>query len=298
MKVNPQCIPCILAAAYRVATTVSRDRIKRLRLMQLASMEIGRGLNPEVSPCQLSGQVLEALKKASGVEDPYRKLKIENDRAALKLLKNVERRISEVGNLYHRFRLATEYSVAANAADYGVFMGDFTYSGDLEEQLDKFLKKGLALDEIDLFYSYASQGGKLLYLLDNCGEMVFDSLLMRILKEMGCKVTAVVKGKPCLNDATLPEALEIGLDEIADMLISTGETTCGLGLQNMSSELERALKGSDLIISKGQANYEDLSEIEESLNGVIVYLLVAKCKLIAQDLGVDEVGASIVKCVT
>lgn len=297
MKVDPQCVPCILAAAYRVAITVSHDRIERLWLMQIASMEIGRGLNPRVSPCQLSGQVLEALNKASGVGDPYRRLKVENNEAALKLLKNVERKVSEANSPYHRFRLAAEYSVAANAADYGVFMGDFTYSGDLEEQLDRFLEKGLALDEIDLFYDYASRGGSLLYLLDNCGEIVFDSLLIRILKEMGCKVTAVVKGRPCLNDATMLEALEVGLDGIADLLISTGEGTCGLGLPDMSSELKRALKESDLIVSKGQANYEDLSEIEGTLNGVIVYLLVAKCRLIARDLGVDEIGASIAKCI-
>jgi hypothetical protein len=297
VKVDPQCIPCILAAAYRAAATVTDDRVRRLELLRVASAEVGRILNPEVTSCHLTGLVLEALSRACGVEDPYRRLKDENNEAALRIVRDVEGLISGAETSYRRFRLAVEYSVAANAADYGVFMGGFIYRGDLEDQLRRFKGKGLALDEVDRFYGYASRGGDALYLLDNCGEMVFDTLLIRELKRLGCRVTAVVKEKPCLNDATIREALSIGLDEVADRLISTGSGTCGLGLYDMGSELAEALKESDLIICKGQANYEDLSEIEDALNGVIVYLLVVKCELIARELGVEGVGDSVVKCV-
>ncbi|MEM2123040.1 MAG: ARMT1-like domain-containing protein [Candidatus Bathyarchaeia archaeon] len=298
MKVDPQCIPCILAAAYRVASTVTDDRIGRLDLMRVASLEVGRSLNPEVTSCHLSGRVLDALSRACRVEDPYRRLKDENNEAALRVVKNVERLVSEADNPYRRFRLAVEYSVAANAADYGIFMGGFIYKGDLEAQLRMFKEKGLALDEIDRFYGYAVRGGSILYLLDNCGEMVFDALLMRELKRLGCRVTAVAKDKPCLNDATIREAIEVGLNKVADKLISTGSDTCGLGLQDMSLELAGALKESDLIICKGQANYEDLSEMEDTLKGVIVYLLVVKCELIARELGVENVGDAVVKCIS
>jgi uncharacterized protein with ATP-grasp and redox domains len=297
MKADPQCIPCILAAVYRAAATVTDDRVRRLELMRIASMEIGRKLNPEATPRHLTGLVLEALNRVCQIKDPYRRLKDESNEAALRMIRGVERLVSGAETPYHRFRLAVEYSVAANAADYSVFMGGFIYGGDLEAQLRMFKEKALALDEIDCFYNYASRGGDVLYLLDNCGEMVFDTILIRELKRLGCKVTAVVKDKPFLNDATIREALRIGLDEVADRLISTGSGTCGLGLYDMGSELAEALKESDLIICKGQANYEDLSEIEDALNGVIVYLLVVKCELIARELGVEGVGDLVVKCV-
>lgn len=297
MKVDPRCIPCILAAAYRMAAMVAEDRAGRLELMRLASMELGRRISPESTSCRLSGLVFEALSRACRVEDPYRRLKAEDDRVALELARNLERLLSKAETPYRRFRLAVEYSVAANAVDYGVLMGGFMYRGDLGAQLRAFKDKGLALDEVDLLYEYASRGGSVLYLLDNCGEIVFDTLLMRELKGMGCGVTAVVKERPCLNDATVREALEIGLDKVVDRLISTGSNTCGLGVHELDRELEAALKESDLIICKGQANYEELSEIEGLLKGVIAYLLVVKCELIARELGVGEVGGAVVKCV-
>ncbi|MGC8849010.1 MAG: damage-control phosphatase ARMT1 family protein, partial [Candidatus Bathyarchaeia archaeon] len=297
MRVDPRCVPCILASAYRIALMVADDRVGRLELMRLASMELGRRLSPEITSCRLSGLMFEALSRACGVDDPYMRLKAEDNRAALKLVGDVEEMLSRAGTSYQRFRLAVEYSVAANAADYGVFMGSFTYGGDLGAQLRMFRDKGLALDEIDLFYDYASRGGSTLYLLDNCGEIVFDILLIKELKRLGCRVTAVVKERPCLNDVTVREALEVGLDKAADRLISTGSNTCGLGVHGMDLEFERALKESDLIVCKGQANYEDLSEIEGMLKAVIVYLLVVKCELIARVLGVEEVGGAVVKCV-
>ncbi len=130
-----------------------------------------------------------------------------------------------------------------------------------------------------------------MYLSDNCGEIVLDRLLIRYLKEHGSHVTLAVKEAPILNDATLRDARDLGLDALADKLTTTGGgAEIGICREIIPDDLRDAISRCTLIIAKGMANFESLSEMDNL--PPVAYLLAAKCKPVADELGVP-VGSKI-----
>ena len=125
------------------------------------------------------------------------------------------------------------------------------------------------------------------YLTDNCGEIVFDRLLVEYLKARGSHVTVAVRDAPILNDATMEDALALGFDRFADRLTTTGAgAEIGLDLEKIPPDLAEAIDNCTIILSKGMANYESLSEYD-SLPPV-AYLMCVKCEVIAEDIGIPR----------
>ena len=167
-------------------------------------------------------------------------------------------------------------------------------SSGLKKSLDKAVKQGLAVDDVSKIFRKVRSSKNVLYLLDNSGEAVFDTLLIKEIKRYGSRVTAVVRGGPVSNDLTLAEISQIGLDRVADEIITTGSDAYGVEFARASRKLVNMLKTCDLIISKGHANYEDISEIEDNISGSITYLLNAKCETMARTMKV-KIGENIAK---
>ena len=154
----------------------------------------------------------------------------------------------------------------------------------------------LQIDNTLKLMSRVSESKRILYLLDNAGEIVFDKFLMQMIKEKySVKIFAAVKSAPVLNDATLEDAEQIGLGEVAEV-ITTGNDHIGINLDESSEEFLQRLYEADLIIAKGQGNYESITEFEHLLSKPIVYVLRAKCILVAESLGVQLYG-NVVKAV-
>jgi hypothetical protein len=128
------------------------------------------------------------------------------------------------------------------------------------------------------------------YFTDNAGEIVFDLLLVRYLKARGARVTLAVKGAPVLNDATLEEALQLGMEREVDLLTTTGSGDIGVTWEMMPADLAGALADATLVIAKGMANYESLTEYAPRLPPV-AYLLTVKCETVAESIGAP-VGAA------
>jgi hypothetical protein len=138
---------------------------------------------------------------------------------------------------------------------------------------------------------------KVVYLLDNAGEIVFDKYFIKMINEnFPVKVYAAVKEGPILNDATVEDARQIGLEEVAEV-ITTGNDDIGLNLEESSKEFLDHIRTADLIIAKGQGNYESLTEVEHLLPKPIVYIMRAKCSLVADTLGVPRNG-NVVKVIS
>ena len=126
---------------------------------------------------------------------------------------------------------------------------------------------------------------RVVYLTDNCGEIVFDRLLAGFLKARGSHVTVAVRDAPILNDATMEDALALGFDRIADCLTTTGGgAEIGLDMAKMPADLAKAIDECTIIISKGMANYESLSEYRNL--PPVAYLMCVKCEMIAGDTGI------------
>ena len=189
------------------------------------------------------------------------------------------------GNLvtFHDYILA---SVIGNTFDYGV-------KGHIvEENFSVFFRRefsqGLTIDHSDEIASLCS---RVVYLSDNCGEIVFDRLLIEYLKRRGAHVTLAVKESPILNDATLQDVRDLKLNSVANQITTTGSgAEIGICMENIPYDLRQAVSRCTIIISKGMANFESLSEMEKL--PPVAYLLAAKCKPVADELNVP-VGSKI-----
>jgi len=139
------------------------------------------------------------------------------------------------------------------------------------------------VDDTEEIYRALRRARAVAYLLDNCGESILDKLLIAELRSWGLKVYAVVKGGAYQNDVTVSDALRVGLDEVAE-LVSTESDFSSLIPGTYSERVEEALRESDLVVAKGMAHYETLSELE--LDRPVAFLLRAKCEPVARSLGV------------
>jgi hypothetical protein len=151
------------------------------------------------------------------------------------------------------------------------------------------VKKEFAIDDYERFKIALVEAKQILYLADNAGEVVFDKLLLDQLRLRGKEIIYAVKDKPIINDATIEDAKFAGIDQTAKVnVITVGGGTPGVVLHLSSPKFLDHYKHADMIIAKGQGNYESLSDEP------IFFLLIAKCDLIARDLGV-RVGDLILK---
>jgi uncharacterized protein with ATP-grasp and redox domains len=179
-------------------------------------------------------------------------------------------------------RTAVRLAIAGNIIDFGVVQ-----KFNLEDTIREVLKKRFAIDDYRKLKEKLKNAKTLLFFVDNAGEIGLDKLLVETFLETTKfeKISYVVKGGPIINDATLEDAVYIGLDGLPNsefLAISNGEE--GTGPARSSRTVKRWIREYDLVISKGQGNYEGLSEH----NGLF-FMLMVKCPIIASDLGV-EVG--------
>jgi uncharacterized protein with ATP-grasp and redox domains len=153
---------------------------------------------------------------------------------------------------------------------------------DVEGVLNDLLSQGFAIDEGDRLERAMCRSGEVLYLIDNAGETVFDRVLIEELTSSDLRVTVAAKGQPILNDATVEDALVAGLDQVADV-VSNGSPMIGTALETCSQEFRHLFEHAQLVISKGQANFETLNETTKP----IFFILKAKCPEVARELGVS-----------
>jgi uncharacterized protein with ATP-grasp and redox domains len=185
------------------------------------------------------------------------------------------------------------WTIAGNHLDFRtVGTGYDLATADIAAQLSAVVSKGLSIDNTSELLSVLREKPRVLYLADNVGEVALDTLLVTELKRHGCQVTVAVKGGPITSDAVMEDAIAVGMDQIAPIIL-TGSDTLGLPLDEMSEELETELEQADLIVSKGQANYYACSELVHQVRAQIMCVLCTKCLFAAVSLGLDEPRANI-----
>ncbi|MBN1937396.1 MAG: DUF89 family protein, partial [Anaerolineae bacterium] len=177
---------------------------------------------------------------------------------------------------------AIRLSIAGNILDMAVEQ----HRQDLWGVVERVLAQPFAIDDGPAFRQALGRVKQILYLADNTGETVFDRVLIETLDR---PVTYAVKGGPILNDATREDALAAGLDQVAEV-VSTGSDAPGTILDRCSASFQTLYRQAELIVAKGQANYETLSERRDNL----FFLLQTKCPVIARDVGVP-VGSIVFK---
>jgi len=248
------------------------DERKKEVLYEL--MDFIKSLDPEASPAYNSSLVLLKTYEIIQNNDPYCFAKKQSNALALELYENVKKKVFESQDpLYNSLKV----SVAGNVIDLGI-KRDF----DVESELAHAFEFGFSIDDYVLLKQKVQNGKNIVVVGDNAGEIVFDKILVEVLNQMGKDVYYIVKTKPILNDATLEDAKEVGMDKIAT-IVDTGVGLLGVPKEFVSSKFKQLILNADIVISKGQANFESLDEFEEIQDNVF-YLLKIKCEFLAKKL--------------
>lgn len=279
MKMTLDCIPCFIRQALDAARIVSDDPIVHAKILNevlqwACSVDLQQ-------PAPVIGQrIHRRLREIVKRDDPYRPAKDHQNRMALAMMPDLRARVTASAN---PLDMAMRVAIAGNVIDLGV-PGSVT-EDKIQETVEKCLSEPLVGDQ-KKFFAAAAQAKKILYITDNAGEIVFDRLLIEQLKPE--RVTVAVRGAPAINDATMQDAIAAELDQIAKV-IDNGSDAPGTVLEDCSPEFRRHFAEADLIISKGQGNFETLSDEP----GNIYFLFKAKCKVISEHAGV-ELGSHVV----
>ncbi len=277
MKIHPRCAPCLLSRVQFEAE-LSTDDIALQKKAVLAGIEVLRKYLADGEPAtHLSTRIHREAYRILGDIDPYRLKKQQSNEAAKKLLPYARDFVSGKDS----FRRAVLVSIVGNSFDFGVLGFDADKEIGKEMILKQF-ERGLDVDDSDKMKGLLEN---VVYLADNCGEIIFDTLLFEEIKKMGGRITLVVRGAPILNDVTMKEVTELGLDKKVDRVLTTGSNAIGVCLEEAPGELVEALKSASLVISKGMANYETMSEYGFR---PIAYLLKTKCESVAEAMGLSK----------
>lgn len=296
MKAHLLCIPCTLRAAY----DISRRATNNWEIQRRAVIETLKWLSEEgemlldITPAIMHTRAFKIIQRVSGNSDPFMHLKKISNSLAMKVTPILKHEINS-RKATEALKLAALGAVCGNSIDFEV-EGYYASIRDLENTLLNCLKGSLMIDETDRLIDTLSKSKRILYLVDNAGEIVFDKLFIGTIAEnYPIKIVAAVKSGPILNDATMEDALDVGLHEVAEV-ITTGNDSIGLNLEESSEDFRKELKEADIIIAKGQGYYESLTEVEDTLNKPITYMLRAKCPVVAKSLNVPQ-GSNIIKFV-
>ncbi len=271
MKSYLDCYPCFFTQAIRTSRMITSDEKKIWQILNEVSLSL-----PEIhfgaTPPEIGREVYRIISKRTGIKDPYRKIKEKCTRQALSLYPELKKLINSSED---RLMTAIRISIAGNIIDFGA-----NFDFDLKKDVGTILSQDFSINHYREFCEALDKARKILYLADNAGETVFDRFLI---EEINKPVIYVVRAHPIINDATREDALLAGIDKVAE-IVSSGCDAPGNILKFCSDEFLKIYRSADLIISKGQGNYEGLSDEDRP----IFFLLKAKCHVIARDIGIDE----------
>ena len=277
MKISYECGPCFLRQAREAMDLSTDDEELKMELMEDIFKFLSDNFKLDTNSNSTGSKMHKMIKEKTGCNDPYYKEKIEGNEIALKYLGDVREILDEDDSLENYVKIA----IIGNILDFGAF----TLDDDIESVIKDSLKKELVIKDIDEFESSLKSHDKVLYLVDNTGEIVFDKLLLAKIKEYDLDITIAVKSEPILNDACMKEALDAGLDEFGE-IVEIGCGTVGYVDSEISQEFRQIFDDHEFIISKGMGNYEGLTEIDLSSKDIF-FLVCAKCNTISRDIGVN-----------
>jgi uncharacterized protein with ATP-grasp and redox domains len=281
MRIYLDCIPCFLRQALGAARLVSGDehiheQVVREVLRLMIDLDVSQ------SPPAIGQQIHRLIRRLVKDGDPYHEIKARFNNVALGLYPGLKNRVTTSED---PLATAVRLAIAGNIIDFGV---DNTLGeSHLNETIDGSLSGYVDPEQVESLREAATAAERILYLADNAGEIVFDRLLIEQLPAE--KITVAVKGGPVINDATMEDAEVAGLVGMVEV-IDNGSDAPGTILHDCSPAFRDRFSKADLVIAKGQGNYETLSEA----GGGVFFILKVKCSVIARDIGC-EVGELVVR---
>ncbi len=275
MKATNECLVCFIKQAYKSAQIATNDQELHRKIIievanQLQYMDMTR------SPAELSQIIYEIVSRITHNKDPYLQLKKYQNQTALRLEPALRKiRDTSLDPLLTALKLSAE----GNIIDLGVLS---EHQINIDSILHQAMTINFTINHYESFSHDLKKAKQILFFLDNAGEIVFDKILIEELSKH-TRVTAVVKGTPIINDACMDDAIEVGLDKIVE-IITMEKGWIGAPWRILEKPLLKRMQTADIIIGKGQGNYETLDDYP----GNVYLLLKAKCPVVAKSMGVQE----------
>jgi len=282
MKTYLECIPCFFTQVLQAGERSDLSSAQVKVMMDAVGDELKR-FPLEASPPEMAPTIQKLYTELSGISDPYKSVKDMSNQKALAIYPELKAIVERSAS---PLLTAVELACAGNIIDYGATHHDLDVSGEIMQILARS-DAAIAHEERELFAFESfredlSKAKRLMYVGDNCGEIVFDRVLLETIATIhpALHIDFVTRGTPILNDCLVQDAYTCGLHHTAT-IVSSGMFSPGLILKHAAPEFKALFDQADIIISKGQGNYEALSGVEAP----IYFLLITKCKVIARDLG-------------
>lgn len=279
---NKACFECDRQQMLKISRFLNLDKQTQEKLLTMVDAILKQCDMSKTNPEIMAGIWQEVI-QILGNEDPYEKIKQYYNGFMMSMGETIRQ---EILSAKDPFQAALKIAITGNLID---FAAKHTFDENTIKELLKAAKKTqLAVDDSNELKKQLNTAHTMLYLGDNCGEIVLDKLFIELLKKQypALKVYYGVRGKPIVNDVTLKDASEVAMEEAAT-LISNGDGSLGTVLERTSLEFQSVFNQADLILSKGQGNYEGLlGNSKEN----IFFMFMAKCEVVAQPLGVPRLG--------
>lgn len=281
MRIYLDCVPCFIRQSLDAARHATEDIHIHEQVMRRV-LRLANDLDMSQSPPAIGQQIHRLIRDLVGVADPYHGAKQRFNDIGLKLYSKMRHIIITSKD---PLETAVRLAIAGNIIDFGVKTQlDET---ELEQTIHQCLSGNLRGGQLEAFRKAIQEAENILYLADNAGEIIFDRLLIEQLPVE--KVTVAVRGFPIINDATMEDAVHAGLPQIVDV-IDNGSDAPGTILKSCSQDFRNHFGQADLVIAKGQGNYETLSDVDKN----IFFILKAKCPVISRNIGC-EIGEMILQ---
>jgi hypothetical protein len=269
MKVSPECYDCLGRLICQAGKLATNDELLRQRAVEKATNVLDREFSSEQISIAIATKLHKIIRDVTGNPDPYRTVKEDELVVAGELFSKVKGHYKDTVNDYIKL------AAVANAIDF------FRSLDDVTEDIKKPVE--FAIDDSQRFEAELRKASKVLYLADNVGEIYFDLPLVKKMRQL-VDVKYVVKPSPVQNDATAEDVKEAGLEGEFGVVMTTGVASPGVILDLAPNQFRQEFKAADLVFAKGMGNYESLSELPEE--GKVFYCLMAKCRPVANSLGI------------
>jgi hypothetical protein len=269
MKVSLECYDCLGRLICQAARLATSDELLRQKAVEKARDVLDQEFSGEQIPIAIATKLHKVIREITGNPDPYRTVKEDELRVAGELFSRVK--VQYKNTINDCIKLAT----VANAIDF------FRSLDAVAEDMQRPVK--FTIDDSQQFEAKLKKASKVLYLADNVGEIYFDLPLVKRMRQL-VDVKYVVKPLPVQNDATVEDVKEAGLEGEFGVVITTGVASPGVILDWASEQFREEFEAADLVFAKGMGHYESLSELPGQ--GKVFYCLMAKCRPVANSLGI------------
>lgn len=280
MKFLINCTNCIVNQIFKIADILKLNDKKQKEILKKVLSYLSTADFNKCSP-EIYSDCYQIMLKEVGKKDIYKDIKYNYNKSVLDLEETL---LDIINNSDTPLTIALELAIAGNLLDLAI-VNDFSLQ-TLKDLLIKIEEKQMEINHSKQLFEGLKNSNNLLYLGDNCGEIVLDKLFIKEIKKEfpQLKITYAVRGKPAVNDVLLEDGFQVKINEVAT-LISNGDSSLGTVLTKTDKKFNQIFNEADIIISKGQGNYESLSDIKKDN---IYFLFMAKCPFVAKKIKVPN----------